>query len=76
VDGPLNICTGVGTSMRELADLVCREAGYTPEFELKRDAPAGVAYRIGDPTRLHEIHEPRVTLPDGVRRALRAHAAA
>lgn len=70
VDGPLNICTGVGTSMRELAELFCREAGYAPRFELVGDAPAGVAYRVGDPARLHEIYRPRVSIEEGVRRAL------
>jgi nucleoside-diphosphate-sugar epimerase len=70
-DGPLNICTGVGTSMRELAELVCREAGYSPRLEFRPDAPVGVAYRVGDPAKLHEIYTPKVTLEEGVRRAVR-----
>lgn len=70
VDGPLNICTGTGTSMRELAELFTAAAGYRPELELHPDKPAGVAYRVGDPTRLHEIYTPRVTLEEGVKRAL------
>ncbi|MFD9949830.1 NAD-dependent epimerase/dehydratase family protein [Nonomuraea sp. NPDC059023] len=67
---PVNLCTGVGTSMRELAELMCAEAGYKPAFELRGDAPAGVAYRVGDPARLLSIYQPRVSLAEGVCRAL------
>lgn len=70
VDGPLNLCTGVGTSMRELANLFLAEAGHTAWVDFQRDKPAGVAYRVGDPTRLHEIYKPRISLQEGVRRAL------
>jgi UDP-glucose 4-epimerase len=72
VDGPLNICTGVGTSMRELAELFAATAGYRAEFELHPEQPTGVAYRVGDPSRLHEVYVPRVSLEDGVKRATSA----
>lgn len=71
-DGPLNVCTGVGTSMAELAAMFSAEAGYDPTFEYLPDRPAGVAYRVGDPTLLHEVYVPRVTLAEGVKRALAA----
>lgn len=76
IDGPLNIATGVGTSMAELAAMFCAEAGYDPQFEFLTDKPAGVAYRVGDPTRLHDVYKPRVTLTEGVRRALTTARAA
>jgi nucleoside-diphosphate-sugar epimerase len=72
VDGPLNVCTGIGTSMRELAELFTAAAGYRPAYELVGDAPAGVAYRVGDPARMHEIYTPRVSIEEGVKRALEA----
>lgn len=72
VDGPLNLCTGVGTSMRELVELFTASAGYRPDFEFHPEKPAGVAYRVGDPTRLHEIYIPKVTIEEGVKRALEA----
>jgi nucleoside-diphosphate-sugar epimerase len=72
VDGPLNVCTGVGTSLRELAEMFCAQAGYRPAFQTRPDAPSGVAYRVGDPTRLREVYEPRVSLAEGVKRALEA----
>jgi nucleoside-diphosphate-sugar epimerase len=71
-DGPLNICTGIGTSMAELAAMFCAEAGYDPRFEYLPDKPAGVAYRVGDPTLLNEVYVPRVSLAEGVKRALAA----
>jgi len=67
---PVNLCTGVGTSMAELAELVCKRAGYSPEFEFHLDRPAGVAYRVGDPTRMLDLYQPKVSLIDGVERAL------
>ncbi|PZG53136.1 hypothetical protein C1I98_06150 [Spongiactinospora gelatinilytica] len=67
---PVNLCTGIGTSMRELAAMVCAEAGYRPRVELREDAPAGVAYRVGDPARMFGIYRPAVSIEDGVRRAL------
>lgn len=70
VDGPLNICTGVGTSMAELAALFAAEVGYMPRFQYLTGKPAGVAYRVGDPTNLNKLFEPRVTVAEGVSRAL------
>jgi nucleoside-diphosphate-sugar epimerase len=70
LDGPLNVCTGVGTSMRELAELFCDQAGYRPAFRTLPSAPAGVAYRVGDPSLLHTLYVPRICLAEGVKRAL------
>ena len=70
VDGPVNLCTGVGTSMAELAALFAAEAGYGPAFNFLTDKPAGVAYRVGDPSSLHEFYRPKVSIEEGVRRAL------
>lgn len=64
---PVNICTGVGTSMAELADMVCAEADYTPEVKLLTEKPAGVQYRVGDPAELHKFYTPQVTLTQGIR---------
>jgi nucleoside-diphosphate-sugar epimerase len=67
---PVNLCTGVGTSMLDLAAMACGQVGYAPEFATKPDAPTGVAYRVGDPTRFHDIYKPLVALDEGVARAL------
>lgn len=68
---PVNLCTGVGWSMAELAHIACDQVGYKPCFEYLADKPAGVAYRVGDPTRLRRYYEPKIDLAEGVARALR-----
>jgi nucleoside-diphosphate-sugar epimerase len=68
---PVNLCTGVGWSMAELAHIACDLVGYKPCFEYLADKPAGVAYRVGDPTRLRRYYEPKIDLAEGIARALR-----
>lgn len=70
VDGPVNLCTGVGASMTALAEMFAAEVGYRPEFSYRTDAPAGVAHRVGDPTLMRSFYTPKISLEEGVRRAL------
>lgn len=67
---PINLCTGVATSFTELARVMAMVAGYVPEIKPLPDRPAGVAYRVGDPTRMLRFYAPKVPLEDGIRRAL------
>lgn len=75
-DEPVNLCTGVPTSFLELARLMAAVADYVPEIRPLADKPAGVAYRVGDPSRMFRYYTPRVTLEDGIRRALGVDASA
>lgn len=68
--GPLNLCTGVPTSFNELAGLVTSAAGYRPAIQHHLDKPQGVRYRVGDPTELHKVWVPQVSLGDGLRAAV------
>lgn len=69
--GPLNICTGVGTSFLTLARLFARAAGYDPVIRpLGGDTPRGVTYRVGDPTLLRKIYTPKISIDEGIRDAL------
>lgn len=70
VQGPVNLCTGRATSFNELAKLVCAEAGYSPAFQHLPAMPSGVHYRVGDPTKLLTVYTPRVSLEEGIARAL------
>ena len=72
---PVNLCTGIGWSMAEVAHIACDQVGYKPKFQYLTDKPAGVAYRVGDPARFHEHYKPTVTLAEGVARALRREVA-
>lgn len=67
---PVSLCTGVGTSMRDVAAMCVEAAGYKPRCELRTDAPAGQPYRVGDPTLLHTVYTPTVDIAEGVKRAM------
>jgi nucleoside-diphosphate-sugar epimerase len=67
---PVNLCTGVGWSMAELAHIACDQVGYLPKFQYLTDRPAGVAYRVGNPARFRQHYKPAVGLAEGVARAL------
>lgn len=70
---PVNLCTGVGTEMGDLALMVAEAAGApVGEVTYLADKPTGVMYRVGDPTRMLEHYTPKVTLEEGVARALRS----
>jgi hypothetical protein len=43
-----------------------------PEFSVDADAPKGVHYRVGDPVTLLKYYTPRVSLQEGIERALKA----
>ena len=68
---PVNLCTGVPTSFVTLARVMAAVAGYVPEIRPLVAKPSGVAYRVGDPSRMLRFYEPRLSLEDGIRRALR-----
>lgn len=70
VRGPVNLCTGQPTSFLALADMFTKEAGYRPQITPLSDKPVGVQYRVGDPTRMLEFYTPRVSLEEGIKRAL------
>jgi len=77
VTKPVNLCTGVPTTMLDLAVRVIgvynelAEKRYDPVIEEVRNAPMGVRYRVGNPDLLHTWYAPTITVADGVRRALR-----
>jgi nucleoside-diphosphate-sugar epimerase len=73
---PVNLCTGRGITMSQLAGMVCAEAGYGVTLQARPEAPSGVAYRVGDPDRFFDIYRPKVPLEEGVARAIRAVVAA
>lgn len=71
VVGPVNVCTGRATSFLDLANLVTAAAGYAPLVRTLPDAPTGVRYRVGDPVGMRQFHEAKITVEEGVSRALR-----
>lgn len=71
ITGTFNICSGEGTSFNQLAELICKEAGYEPDFKHIKAAPVGVFRRVGDETKSHQHYVPKISLVDGIRQALK-----
>jgi nucleoside-diphosphate-sugar epimerase len=65
-EDPVSLCTGIGTSMAELAALVCAEAGHRPKFKTVGGNQAA-ARRVGVPA----FRRPKISIAEGVRRAFR-----
>lgn len=72
VRGPVNICTGRATTFDELAAMVMRRVGYSTCIRYVANAPQGVHWRVGDPTMLETFYKPKISLEEGIARALGA----
>jgi len=68
--GPVNVCTGRGTSMTELVKIAAELEGRAVSVVGNTDRPMGVYSRIGHPGEFFKHYEPQVTLVEGVRRAV------
>jgi nucleoside-diphosphate-sugar epimerase len=71
ISAPHNLCTGVGTNMINLVAKMAKDAGYVPRLEFVK-GPTGVAVRVGDPGRMEQLYTPKISLDEGVFRAIRA----
>jgi nucleoside-diphosphate-sugar epimerase len=69
--GTFNLCSGQPTSFNDLAEMVCEEAGYKPVFNHIQTAPVGVQYRVGTQHLSHQYFVPKISLREGIRRALK-----
>lgn len=69
---PVNIATGRPISFNQLYELVCSAIDKKPKIKYLLNAPKGVKYRVGDTTIMSKFHTPKVTLEDGINRALNA----
>lgn len=69
-EGPVNLCSGRPTEFFELAELMMKEAGYKGRVYTDHNMPTGVMYRVGDPTKLNTFYVPKISLEEGIRRAL------
>lgn len=74
---PVNLCTGIGTEMGELMLGVRKQLWERGELkswfgpvDYQSDKPTGAFYRVGDPTRMNEHYIAKVSLEEGISRAL------
>jgi nucleoside-diphosphate-sugar epimerase len=70
VCGPLNLCTGIGTSFAAVAQLAAAAAGHDPVVIGDPAQPAGVAWRVGDPKQMRRWYAPGVSVADGIARVV------
>ena len=70
VNDTVNLCTGIGTSFRTLVEIIAHQIGYRPEIMADATKPKGVAYRVGDPRKMHTYAQPKISISEGVARAL------
>ncbi len=72
-DRPLNIGTGIGTSIRELSEMVARLTGFTGRIVGDATKPDGVGRKVLDVSRMKKVlgWEPPTSLEDGLRQTIR-----
>ena len=68
----VNLCTGRATTFLDLAQMALKTLGIDkmPKFNILSDKPAGVAYRVGNPTMMSDYYTPKINLEEGVHRAI------
>lgn len=71
IKGPINLGWGRATSFNELCELVCKEKNYKPEINHIKTAPVGVQYRVSNPTKMLSFYKPKITLEEGIKKALK-----
>lgn len=70
IDGPVNLGTGRGATVDEVANIVLTAAKLNREIVHRLDKPSGPRWRVADTSRLNEFYTPTVTLEQGIARAL------
>lgn len=70
IDGPINLGWGRPTSFNELGEIATRIAKYSPDFQHLETKPTGVYYRVCDPSKMMSFYTPKVTLEEGIKRAM------
>jgi nucleoside-diphosphate-sugar epimerase len=69
---PINLCTGVATTMYDLAKIVISHInGYEPVIDQDLTKPMGVLNRVGDPHSMWKYHQPKIDIYEGVTRAMK-----
>lgn len=72
-ENPVNLCSGIPVSFYDLARLMLDLSGQVDTGILGNpDKPQGVAYRVGDPTRMLTYYTPKIMIGEGIKRALDA----
>jgi GDP-L-fucose synthase len=69
----INIGTGEDVTIRELAEIVCRELGYDGRLVFDTTKPDGTPRKLLDVSRIHALGwKATTTLPEGIRKTYAA----
>jgi GDP-L-fucose synthase len=67
-NGPINVGVGEDVTIRELAELLAKEIGYTGKFVYDSTKPDGTPRKLLDVSKQRRFGwSPKVSLPDGIR---------
>lgn len=72
--GTFNLGTGIATNFNQLAAMMAREVGYSPTYKHLLDKPVGVKHRVAGMWLMKDFYTPKISLEQGIRRAIRAHS--
>ena len=70
IDGPVNLGTGIGSTVDQVAEMVLAAAGQYRPIVHDLDKPSGPRWRVADVTLLNTFYKPQIDLAEGIRRAL------
>ena len=70
VTGAINLGWGRATSFLELAEMCMRVVGYKGEIVTRPEKPVGCMHRVSDNTKLLSFYTPKITLEEGISRAV------
>ena len=70
---PINIGTGIGTSIKELAEIVAKNLGFKGALEWDTSKPNGVARKVLDVSRMAKVFPgfTPITFQEGLRKTLK-----
>ena len=70
IDFPVNLGSGIAISFNELFAVVTSLKGYSAKPNHIQSAPVGVQYRVCDPSKMLSFYTPKISLEEGIIRAL------
>ena len=71
IQEPINLGNGRPTSFLELADMCMQIAGKKVPKKTDETKPIGVLYRCSDNTKMLQFYQPKISLEEGIARALK-----
>jgi nucleoside-diphosphate-sugar epimerase len=71
--GPINLGWGRKTSFLDLAQMCMEIADVSKEIVPRPDKPVGCMHRVSDNTKMLSFYTPKITLEEGIERAVREY---